>query len=78
MCYCYNLICVSTVDINRYGFLRVDKDTDISTIHGPIADISKIFESCFLPNYQKHNDVFDNVYYALLFFQKLQNSGFMS
>jgi len=41
-----------------------DINTNISTIHRPIADtaISKIFKSCFLFHYQKYN-----VFYALLF-----------
>jgi len=29
-------------------------DADISAIHGPIADISKILKSCFLLHYQKY------------------------
>jgi len=29
--------------------------TDISAINGPITDTSKIFKSCFLLHYQKHN-----------------------
>jgi len=46
--------------IDCYGILGAD--TDISAIHGPIADtnICKIFKSCFLIDYQK---------YALPFFQ---------
>jgi len=62
-----------SLEIYRYGFFGAD--TDISAIHGPIADTdtSKIFKSCCLLHYQKYN-----VFYALLFFQKLQKSGFMS
>jgi len=59
------------LEINRHGFLGAD--TDISAIHGPIANISKIFKFCFLLHYQNYN-----VFYALPFFQKLQKSGFMS
>ena len=59
------------IKINRYGFFGAN--TDISVIHGPIADISKNFKSCFLLHYQKYN-----VFYALPFYQKLQKSGFVS
>jgi len=45
----------------------------ISAIHGPITDIPKIFESCFLLLYQKIS-----VFYTLNFFQKLQKSEFIS
>ena len=43
-----------------------EKETDVSAIHGPIADtdISKIFKSSFLLHYQKYN-----VFYALPFFR---------
>jgi len=46
------------------AFYGADIDTDISAIHGPMADtdISKIFKSCFLLHYQKYN-----VFHALLF-----------
>jgi len=47
-------------------------DTDVLAIHGPIIDISKIFNPCFLLHYQKYN-----LFYALPF-EKLQKSGFMS
>jgi len=57
------------LEIDRYGFFGTD--TDISAIHGPITDISKILKSCFLLHYQKCY-----VFYALPFFQKLQKSGF--
>jgi len=60
-----------TLEIDRYGFFRAD--TDILAIHGPIADISKFFISCFLLHYQKYY-----VFYALPFLQKLQKSGFLS
>jgi len=61
------------IRIDRYDFFGAD--ADISAIHGPIADadISEIFKSCFLLHCQKYN-----VFHALPFFQKLQNSGFMS
>jgi len=39
----------------------------------PITNISKIFESSFLLRYQKCD-----VFYAMLFFQKLKKSRFMS
>ena len=42
----------------------------MSAIHWPIADISKIFEYCFLLHYRTHN-----VSYALAFFQKLKKFG---
>jgi len=42
----------SPIEIDRYGFF--DADTDISAIHGPITDISKIFKSCFWLHYQKY------------------------
>ena len=58
------------LEIDRYGFFGAD--ADISVSNGPIADISKIFKSCFLLHCQKY------VFYALPFFQKLQKSGFMS
>ena len=63
------------VEIDRYGFFGTDADTDISAIHGPIADtdVSKFLKSCFLLHYQKHY-----VFYALPFFKKLQIWGFMS
>ena len=51
-----------------------DVDTDVSPIHGPIADtdISKIIISCFLLHYQKYN-----VFYSILrFLKKLQKSDF--
>jgi len=54
------------LEIDRYGFFGAD--TDISAVHGPIADISQFFKSCFLLHYQKYN-VFD----ALPFFQKPKN-----
>jgi len=53
------------LDIDRNGFFGAD--TDVSAIHGPITDISKLFKFCFLLHYQKYN-----VFYALPFFQKLQ------
>jgi len=65
------IIIVLKLEIDRYGFFGAD--TDISAIHGPIADITEIFISCFLLHYQKYY-----VFYALPFFQKLQKSGFMS
>jgi len=51
-------------------FLRTNIDTDISAIHGPIADmdISKIFISCSLLHNKKHN-----VFYALPFFKSFKN-----
>jgi len=57
--------------MDRYGFFGAG--TDISAIHGPISDISKIFKSCFY-------FIVKNIMYCMpyLFFQKLQNSGFMS
>jgi len=39
-----------SLEIDRHGF--VEADTDVSAIHGPIADISKFFKSCFLLHYQ--------------------------
>jgi len=62
----------SSLEIDRYGFFGASTDADISAIHGPITDISKIFKSCFLLHYQNYN-----VFCALPFFQKLQKSGFM-
>jgi len=59
------------LDIDRYAFFKAD--TDISAIHGPIANISKIFKSCFLLHYQKCD-----VFYAIPFSQKLKQSGFVS
>jgi len=56
------------IEIDRYGFLGAD--TDILAIPGLIADISKIFKSCFLLRYQKYN-----VFYALPFFKNLKNQG---
>jgi len=43
-------------------------DADISAMHEPITDISKIFKSWFLLQYQKYN-VFD----ALRFFKNFEN-----
>jgi len=43
-------------------------DADISAIHGPIADISKIFKACFLLHYQKYY-----VFHALPFFKNFKN-----
>jgi len=40
------------LEIDRYVFFGAD--ADIYAIHGPIADISKIFKSCFLVHYQKY------------------------
>jgi len=42
---------------------------DVSAIYDPIADISKIFESCFLHHYKKCD-----VFYATPFFQKLKKA----
>jgi len=39
------------VGIDLYGFFGAD--TDISTIHGLITDISKIFKSCFFASLSK-------------------------
>ena len=60
------------LEIEQYGFFGAD--TNISTIHGQIADtsISKILKSCFLLHYQKY------VFHALPFLQKLQKSWLMS
>jgi len=44
--------------------------TDISAIHGPITDISKIFKSRFLLHYKKYN-----VSMPYLFFKNLKNQG---
>jgi len=46
---------LTVFEIDQYDFFGADADIDISAIHGPIADISKIFESCFLLHYQKYN-----------------------
>jgi len=54
-----------SLEINRYGFFGADTDT--SAIHGPIADISKIFKSFFLLHCEKH------VFYALYFFKNFKN-----
>jgi len=47
-----------------------EADTNISAIHGPIADIdvSRIFKSCFLLYYQKCD-----VFCAISFFKNLKN-----
>ena len=58
------------VGTDRYGVTGAD--TNISAIHGPITDISKIFKSCFLLHYQKY------VFYALPFFQRPKKSRYMS
>jgi len=59
---------MSILEIDRYGIFGAD--TDISAIHGLIADTdnrySKILKSCFLLHYQKCY-----VFYVYLFFQKL-------
>jgi len=66
-----SLLRYSGLEIDQYGFFGAD--ADISAIHGPITDISKIFKFCFVLHYRKYN-----VFYALPFFQKLQKSGFMN
>jgi len=52
------------LEIDRYGFFGAD--AYVSAVHEPIADISKIFKSCFLLHYQKYY-----VFYALPFSEKL-------
>jgi len=61
-----SVIVVSRSEIDRYGFFEAD--IDISAIHGPITDISKIFKSCFLLliNYHKYS----RMYYMPYFFSK--------
>jgi len=49
-------------------------DTDVSAIHGPIADICKIFDLIFC----LLSKILYNVFYALPFFEKLQKLRFMS
>jgi len=58
---------MSVAEIDRNNFFEAD--TNITAIHGPIANIFIIFQSCFLLHYQKYD-----IFYALPFFQKFEKS----